>query len=185
MLTPIQHLVPLMVNHYNNGLVTVTPLHSKYAPHNQAEIESNLAQYVRFRESYSANTYQYSYRLISLMSSPAIRRAYDRSQSSANKHAPINLLGNKRYRTVKIQSMVFLDNAKKNDAHKHITTHRNLAQVDFVVTDHDIKSGAATSMPLTVLVSWSYRGVSKNPSNRWLNWNGFTVSTYQVQQRNA
>mgnify|MGYP006419483243 CR=1 FL=1 len=184
-LTPIQHLVPLMVNHYNNGLVTVTPFHETYAPKNQAQVESDITRYVRFREGYSANTYQYSYRLISLMSSPSIKRRYDHSQSSANKHAPINVLGNKRYRTVKIQSIVFLDTKGKNSKKNHTTTHRNLAQIDFVVTDHDIKSGTASSMPLTVLISWGYRGMPNNPSDRWMNWNGFSVSTYQVHQRNV
>jgi type IV secretion system protein VirB8 len=185
MLIPAQHLEPLMINHYNNGLTTVVPFKQAYSPKSQSQVESDIARYVRFRESYSSSAYDYSYRLINLMSSPAITKGYDQEQSSSNKNAPIRLLGEKGYRTVTIESIVFLDSKDKNNKSEHEQNHRNLAQVNFVVTDHDKKSGSVTSTPLTTLVSWKYRGTPNDPSDRWMDWNGFTVTTYQVQQRNV
>lgn len=182
-LVPAQHLVPLLVNHYDNGMVTVTPFKQPYAPSDQAQVESDIARYVRFRQSYSADLYDYSYRLIHLMSAPKVAERYDASQSARNPSSPINTLGNQGYQTVKVENILFLDNAAKNQANDR--NHHNLAQVDFVVTTHNPKTGDTHTRPMTALLSWTYRGTPDNPGDRWLNWNGFTVTRYHVQARNG
>ena len=184
LLVPTQHLTPLLIEHYHNGLITVTPFKQPYAPNNAEQVESDIVRYIYFRESYSADTYNYSYRLTHLLSSHDIAAYYDQLQSTANTLSPINTLSNIGYRTVKIESISFLDKATQQLTHHKTTLHHNLAQVNFIITDHDKNSGNITSTPFTVLISWQYKGIPNNPEDRWMNWNGFTVTTYQTQQRN-
>lgn len=191
-LIPAQHIEPLMINHYADGQTIVTPIKQHYAPKDSAETESDIARYIRFRESYSPDTYDYSYRLIHLMSSQSVYGDYQTSQDSNNKNSPINVLGKSGYETVKIESIVFLDNENKNSTVQSkrtkpniSTIHKNLAEVNFVVTTHNSQSNTTTSKPLTALVSWGYRGISNDPNNRWMDWNGFTVTQYQVTNRNV
>lgn len=195
-LIPSQHIEPLMINHYADGETIVTPIKQHYEPKDSAEVESDIARYIRFRESYSANTYDYSYRLIHLMSSQSVYGDYQELQNSDNKNSPINLLGKSGYETVKIESIVFLDNEDKNIhnnrnvKNKHTNKnlndlHKNLAQVDFVVITHNNQNSTTTSKPLAALISWGYRGISNDPNDRWMDWNGFTVTHYQVTNRNV
>lgn len=192
LLIPAQHLEPLMINHYSDGETIVTPIKQHYAPSNSEQVESDIARYIRFRESYSPDTYDYSYRLIHLMSAQNVYTGYQAVQNTDNKSSPISALGNKGYETVKVESIVFLDNENKNAKNKKSTKngsdlsqiHHNLAQVDFVVITHDKLSNAITSKPLTALISWKYRGMPSDPNERWMDWNGFTVQSYEVTQRN-
>lgn len=191
-LIPTQHIEPLMINHYSDGQTVVTPIKQYYAPKNDAEVESDIARYVRFRESYSPDAYDYSYRLIHLMSSQSIYDDYQQSQNSDNKNSPINTLGKSGYESVKIESIVFLDKENKN-AQRHSNAknktlndlHKNLAQVNFDVITHNNQNNTTTSKPLTALISWGYRGMSSDPNDRWMDWNGFTVTNYQVTNRNV
>lgn len=207
-LIPSQKLIPLMVNHYSDGQTIVTPFQQHYAPENQSQVESDLARYVQFRESYSADTFDYSYRLINLMSTEIVADTFNQLQNAQNKSSPINVLGNKVYQSVKIESISFLDNENKNNHHSdnsndHNTGndhdnknsnnnpktlqhrfHQNLAQVNFVVTTHDEGSGKDISTPLSALISWDYTGTPLNPSDRWMDWNGFKVKSYIINQRN-
>ena len=77
------------------------------------------------------------------------------------------------------------DNNNQSTSGLHAPPHQNLAKVDFEVTLHDYKTGRVKLIPLTVLISWVYKGMPSNPANRWMDWNGFTVTDYQVQQRNS
>lgn len=183
-LIPEQHLVPLIIQHYQNGQVVVTPFKQRYTPKNSAEVESDIAKYIRFRESYGAETYSYSYRLIQLMSSSDVAKKYERYQSVSNKSSPINVLGNKGYQSVKIENIIFLDRANRKKGREKHHFHKNLAQVDFVLTTHNKQSGQETQIPLVALVSWTYTGMPENPSQRWMNWNGFQVSSYETHRRN-
>ena len=183
-LIPSQHLVPLIIQHYQDGQVVVTPFKQQYAPKNSAEVESDIAKYIRFRESYSSETYNYSYRLIELMSSADVAKQYETSQSASNKNSPINVLGNKEYQNIKIENIIFLDSAYKNKQHKLDRSHQNLAQVDFVLTTCNKHSGMKIQTPLVALISWEYKGMPENPSQRWMNWNGFQVQSYQIHRRN-
>lgn len=182
-LTPSQHLVPLLIHEYDNGLVTVSPLKDHYTPVNQAEVESDIVRYLRFRESYSADTYNYSYRLIHLMSSNEVLEKFEAEQSADNKSSPINVLGENGYRSVKIQNVLFLDNQSQNDEQNH--THRNIAQVDFLLTTVDKRSGKNLTLPLTALIAWQYGNTPQNPEDRWMNWDGFTVTSYTLNQRSS
>ena len=103
-------------------------------------------------------------------------------QSSSNKDSPISVLGNDGYRSVYVESVFIMDSASLQDPTK---AHKNLARVDFVVTDHKNDSTVIKTTPYFALVSWSYGGVSDDPEIRWRNWNGFTITHYEVEQKNS
>ena len=185
-LIPLQQLTPLLVNHYQDGRVSVEPIKQPFAPTNQAEVQSELVRYVINRESYDATSYNTQYSLINLLSSRGVARQYMNTQSTDNKRSPISLLGNRGFRTVYVDSVVFLDSKRENKGKpKAQQTHHNLAEINFTITDHFKNSSQQKTKALTALVSWDYRGTPSDPNDRWRNWNGFTVTRYSTQQRNV
>lgn len=179
-LIPIQHLEPLIIHHYDNGLVTVEPANSAQAPKNRAEVESDIVRYVVNRESFSDTSYREQYSLVNLLSGNSVSDEYVKDQSSQNKNSPINTLGDKGYRSVQILSVLFLD--KESETAK---SHHNLAQVNFVAINHDKATGNTESIPMSAIISWDYRQRSKNPEEAWQNWDGFVVTHYEVQQQSV
>lgn len=177
-LIPTQHLEPLLINHYDDGLVTVVPMQNVHAPKNKAEIESDIVRYVVNRESYSVEGYQEQYSLVNLLSENSIADEYVKAQSSKNKNSPINTLGDKGYRSVQILSVLFLDNVDQNTR-----DHHNLAQVNFTMINHDKVTGNTQSIPATAIISWEYRDKPRNPEEAWQNWDGFVVTHYEIQQQ--
>lgn len=182
-LIPLQHLQPILIHHYQDGYVQVEPLKSSYIPRNKLEIESDLVRYVMNRESYHEFAYKEQFSLVNLLSDNAVARDYMAAQSMSNKNSPINSLGNNGYRTVQVVSVVFLDKAELNDPKKKMTPHRNLAQVDFTVTEHNKFNEQGHKTSWIALLSWEYRGMPNDPEQIWKNWNGFTITAYDVQRR--
>ncbi len=185
-LIPMQHMEPLLVNHYQDGRVSVQPIKQPAAPTHQVQVESDLVRYIINRESYDAIAYPTQYALVHLLSNRQVAKQYIQKQSTRNRHAPINVLGNSGWRTVHVDSVVFLD-SKRNNIGKPPSqqTHHNLAQVNFAVTDHVKNSGLRKTKALTALMSWTYRGTPSDPGDVWRDWNGFTVTRYTVAQRNV
>lgn len=184
MLIPIQHIAPLLVNHYENGLVSVVPLKQIAAPINQAEVESEMVRYVVNRESYSPASYDEQYSLVNLLSNNEVAKQYVSAQNADNKSSPVNVLGNQGYRTVHVENVIFLDRVDPKNTSKDKTQHHNLAQVNFTITNHQKNTESKTTVPLTALIAWDYRETPSNPDSRWRNWDGFTVTHYTLQQRN-
>lgn len=179
-LIPVQHLEPLIIHHYDNGLVTVEPANSAQAPKNRAEVESDIVRYVINRESYSDASYREQYSLVNLLSGNSVSDEYAKDQSSQNKNSPINTLGDKGYRSVQILNVLFLDKVSE-----HSVAHHNLAQVNFVVINHDKSTGNTESIPMSAIISWDYQKRSQNPEEAWQNWDGFMVTHYEVQKQSV
>ena len=183
LLVPAQRLEPILINHYSDGVISVLPAKALAPPVNSAETESDIVRYIENRESYSAFAYPTQYRLVLLLSGAKVAKTYAKEQTSANTSAPVNVLGDSGTKTVHVDSVLFLDSRTKNNPVQHIASHQNLAQVNFSVTT--TKNGNPTTVPYTALISWRYQGTPQDPSAAWLNWNGFTVTEYQVQRQNA
>jgi type IV secretion system protein VirB8 len=185
-LIPIQHLEPLLVNHYQDGSVSVQPIKQPYAPTNQAQAQSELVRYVVNRESYDSTSYYAQYSLINLISDRDVAQQYIKEQSTGNKHSPINVLGNHGFRSVHVDSVVFLDSKLENKGKpKAQQTHYNLAQINFNITDHVKDSAKKKTTALIALVSWDYRGTPSDLDDSWRDWDGFTITRYTVTQRNV
>lgn len=172
-LIPLQHLQPLLINHYQDGSVTVTPIKQTDIPSNKAEQSSDILRYVIHRESYSRYSLRNNYQLIRLLSKPTVFNQYQQQLHLKYNH----------YKTVTINSVLFLDRDSQQNPKKNRLQHHNLAQVDFTVVDHNIANGQMKYLPKTALISWEYRGTPKDPMAAWRDWNGFTVLSYQVQSR--
>ena len=184
-LIPLQHSELLLVNHYPDGRVLVEPMHQPYAPSDPYQVESELIHYVVNRESFAESSYKEQYSLINLLSNNDVSQQYRDTQSSGNPQSPINVLKRDGLRTVHVESVIFIDSILKNKG-KPLSqqTHSNLAEVNFTVSDQIKNSTLIKTHALTVLISWTYRGIPKDPGDRWRNWNGFTVTRYSVEQRN-
>jgi len=182
-LVPTQHLSPILINHYEDGQVIATPIKNSNNPIDKQEIESDIVRYIVNRESYSAQSYQERFNIVNLLSSDSVASQYNKIQSAADKSSPINVLGDKGTRKVHIDSVLFMDSAKKNNPKKHISGHRNLAQVDYVVTETN-QIGNSKKIPYTALVSWKYTGAPSDPEKAWTNWNGFTITDFENTQKN-
>lgn len=181
MLIPLQHLEPLLIHHYQDGRVYVQPMSSYRQVKDSGQLENDIVRYIINRESYDPIAYEEQYRLILMLSAPAIADMFEKEQNASNPKAMINILANTHYRTVHIDDVVILDQSRSsNDSHQH---HRNLAEVHFVVTDHQLSNGASHSHPYTALLSWAYQHPSTDPEVRWRNWDGFEITHYQKNQR--
>ena len=155
MLLPLQKLQPLLINHYTDGGIDVLPMHQPFAPTNAAEVESDLVRYVINRESYDPTSYDEQYSLINLLSNNVVASQYQQAQSTQNKNSPIVLLGDHGFRTVHVDSVVFLDTTLNNKNKSPTTpTHHNVAQINFSVTDHVKDSDTTKTLPFTALLSW-------------------------------
>lgn len=175
--------IPLLVHHYKNGAVAVDQAKNKYLPESQAEVESELVRYLVNRESYDPASFSEQYKLVTLMSDAEVTQTYHHEQNSSDKKSFIATFGNRVVRSVKIQDVNFLDKLILNDEKKHESNHKNLAEINFVVTDKDVKSGVEKSTPYVAILSWTHTGIPNDPEARWLNWNGFTVTNFQRNQR--
>jgi type IV secretion system protein VirB8 len=184
-LIPLQRSELLLVNHYPGGRVLVEPMHQAYAPSNPSQVESELIHYVVNRESFAESSYKEQYSLINLMSNNEISQQYRATQSPSNPQSPINVLRRDGLRTVHVESVIFIDSVLKNKGKPPSEqTHTNLAEVNFTVSDQSKNSTLIKTHPFTALISWTYRGIPKDPGDRWRNWNGFTVTRYSLEQRN-
>ena len=183
-LASIQTLVPMLVHHYDNGVVTVDPMKEGVAEVNQGQIESDIVRYITSRESYDESSYRAQFDLVTQMSNQAVVKEYFSSQSKSSPDNPIKKFGTDIERSIHVYSLNFLDRASKNknDLTKN---HHELVEVTFKVIDKSKSTGQVKETPYNALLSWRYTGMPETPSQRWLNWAGFEVTRYSKQLRNV
>lgn len=177
-----QTLVPLLVHHYDNGLVTVDALANKQAPLNEDQVRSDIARYIQNRESYDVSSYRAQFELIHLLSNNVVAKEYVNEHDAASKSSPIHLLGNQSKREVHIYNINFLDSVLANEEGLH-KDHHALAEVVFSLIDTDKTTGKSTSTHYNALISWQYGRLPSSPEARWQNWDGFEVTRYSKQPR--
>ncbi|MAZ38495.1 MAG: hypothetical protein CMF49_00060 [Legionellales bacterium] len=179
---PLKKEIPIAINHFDDGYVSVTPITNAKAPKAKAQVESELVRYITARESFSLNSYPIQFSLVNLLSSTDVSDNYMQQQSSSNQDSFLNTLGADGFRKVHIDSVNFLDRSNWVDKHPTGIPHKNLAQVDYTVTSK--KAGHEVEKGYSVLIGWDYTGIPNSPEDRWRNWDGFTVTSYQNNQRN-
>ncbi len=182
-LLPLKTLVPMLV-HTNaaTGEVFVTKPKNPYVPANEAQVQADIVQYVTHRESYTFADLNQRYHVVMLKSDKHSAKEYADAQSERYKDSPINLLGEHGKRTVKIEDIVFIDNAASTDIHHFDKPAHNLAKVDFKTQTQD-KDGHTVTQYWVATLAWVYLGTPDNQSDAWDNWNGFTVTSYRVDPR--
>jgi type IV secretion system protein VirB8 len=179
-----QTIIPLMVHHYDNGVMSVEPLTNERAPLNKTQVESDIVRYIENREAYDITSYRAQFDLVSLLSSNQVAGEYQREQDKSNKDAPINTLSTAMSRRVHVYSINFLDTLifNEKDLPKN---HQNVAEVVFSLTDTDKERGTTNEHHYNALISWSYTKPPESPALRWQNWDGFQVIRYSKQLRNV
>lgn len=183
MLANTHEYIPLLVNHYESGAVSVSPASQRGAPENRAEVESDLVRYVISRESYDPASFNEQYQLVTLLSDANVAHLYQAQQNADDDQALVHRFGNKFVRSVKIEDVNFLDNEELNSHDQHEVNHKNLSEIHFIVSDKNMSSGKESKTPYVAIISWGYGGIPNDPEVRWMNWNGFTVTSYQRNQR--
>lgn len=182
---PLKSVETVAIHHYENGVTTVEAPDLKTMPVNKAQVESDIVRYVINRESYDISSYQPQYELIALLSSDEVFKSYEKTESSSNPDAPINILGTKFNRSVHVYSINFIDKEGLNDTEvKRKQTHHNLAEVVFSVKDHDKSANRDKENHFTALISWRYNNPPASIEARWRNFDGFEVTRYSLAQRN-
>lgn len=173
-LLPLKHTELVVVHHMDDGTVWVDQPVSKKPIVDRAQVESDIVRYVINRESYNILEYDHRYSLVNLLSNDRVSKEYRDQQSSTNQDSPINRFKRRIVRSVHVRNIIYLNKDNNNP----------LAQINFTVTDRDSLTGRYKDYNFLALMSWKYRGAPKDPGSRWLNWDGFTVTDYSVQQQN-
>ncbi len=183
-LTPLKTLVPLVI-HQNSitGEAWVEKPSLQYVPANDAQTQSDIVRYVTNRESYTAADLNQRFHLVTLLSNHDVAKAYASFQSNNNKSSPVNILSTTGTRTVHIEDIVFIANQNIDEPHRFNEPSSNLAKVDFVTTTTD-QNGIKKTDAYVATIGWFYKGLPTNENDAWENWNGFTVTTYRVDERN-
>jgi type IV secretory pathway component VirB8 len=171
----------IVLHDSGNGVSWVTQERVAVTP-TEAATESNLANYVRMRESYNANSFSYQYRLINRESSAEVALFFRREQSSKNKNSMLRQFQRFGVRKIKIDDIIILPFKPLQKGNSSLK-QRPFAEVHYT----SIAVGSASRPPKirshTALISWSYQGIPRDPAERLTNWMGFRVNYYKVTDR--
>lgn len=182
-LAPLKTLVPMIIHRNSNtGEVWVDRPKSDYVPEQEAEVQADIVRYLTTRESYNAADINFRYKLAMLLSDENVGAKYAEEQAESNEKAPVNVLGEEGTRTVKIEDIVFIDKSGTEELRKFGQKASDLAKIDFVTTT--VSNGTETKEAWVATIGWVYKGLPDKQQDAWDNWNGFTVTTYRVDQRN-
>lgn len=187
MMMPLKKTEPLLIHHYDSGVVTVEPIKDEKTLINQAQIESDLVRYVVNRESFDVSSYRAQYELVNLLSDPEVASSYENLQRRSNPKSPLNELGTEKTRQVHIYSINFIDreSLNSNEQKTKDQNHYDLAEVVFSLTDKNKNGGTEVTQHFSALISWRYLGMPSSPEARWKNFSGFEITRYTLQQRNV
>lgn len=185
LLFPLKTLEPMLIHHNSTtGEIWITKPKTPYIPETDSETQSDIVRYIINRESYSLSDINQRFHLVTLLSNADIAKQYADEQSNSLSTSPINTLGEKGTRTIKIEDIIFIDKTGTKEIRTYKQKSQNLAKVDFTTTT-TYPNGAKQIDYWVATLGWIYRGLPNNQQDAWDNWNGFQVTTYRVDQRNV
>ena len=171
---PLKTWEPIVIEKdLRTGEFFVKPTH--ILPKTDEFVESDLVRYVIARETYAAVDEVDRYRQVIFSSTPSVGNAYKAFIDPQDEKSIASILGRKGLRTVKVEDVVFLSTP-------HKPGEEEIAKLDFVTTEADGQT--VTERHWVATVSWEYLGTPHTKAAAWMNWNGFTVLSYRVDQRN-
>lgn len=170
---PLKKTEYFFIHHSDDGTVWLENSHEQAPLRDQRQIESDLVRYVVNRESYSVAAYPHHYRIVSLLSDPETAKSFHMNQQASNPDSPIQKFSDRIIREIKIENVVFIDKDPE----------KPMAQVNYIAVDHDQSSGSVKKTPFLAIIAWRYRSPPKDPGSRWLNWDGFSVTHFSVEER--
>ena len=161
-----------------NGLAWVTQQRGNPKPTEEAT-RANIANYIRMRESYTASSFSYQYRLVNQQSSADAALSYRKDQSSRNPKSSLRELGREGIREIKIEDIIILPFKHRSDT-SSTEVERPFAEVHFTSVDMGSSLKEAKIKHETALISWGYRGLPQDSDDQLSDWMGFTVYYYTV-----
>lgn len=185
-ITPLKTLVPLVI-HQNTitGEVWVEKPSTPFVPANDAQTQADIVRYITSRESFTAADLNERFHLVTLLSNTQVAKDYANQQANDNKSSPVNILGTTGLKSVHIEDIVFIDNQNiNNEPRRFKIPANNLAKVDFTTTTIN-QNGIKNTQSFVATIGWIYKGLPNNEQDAWNNWDGFTVTTYRVDERNV
>lgn len=161
-----------------NGVAWVTQERGRVKP-SQAATQANIANYVRLRESYAANSFSHQYREVNNQSTQHIGLQYRQQWSARNPHSLLRRLSRSGIRKIKINDVILLPFS----ATQHLTKNKGknpFAEVHFTSVEMTPHGSTTQVKNHIALISWQYSGIPSDPAERLTNWMGFRVYYYEV-----
>ena len=167
LLVPLKSVQPYVVtvDRQSGAVEVATTVNKGRLTENEAVIQSQLANYVRTRETFDATDLQASYRRVQLLSAPSVRSAYVTLMAAGNPASPLRLLSPGDTVAVKIKSVSLVGPGAA------------LVRYDLVRT---LAGGrAAASTAYVSAISYGFAGQALRAEDRFDNPLGFQVTRYR------
>lgn len=182
-LMPLKTLEPIIIQKdLQTGEVFVSPGEPSNTKRSIQQIKSDCARYVMARETYSMVDEEVRYRQVQYMSSREAFQPYVEERRASNPKSFEALLGEKGLRTVKVENVVLLDSSDPSLGSKRRALIQPIARVDFITTETLHSQVIKTKWVATI--KFTYFGTPDTVEAAWANWDGFTVTSYRVDESN-
>lgn len=172
---PMRSVVPVVIHHDVDGASYVTTgdfvKHFRQSP---AQIKSDIFHYVKKFEGFSATSFELNNKYMQAMSSAHVYALYTQHVHNLDL---VDKLKQKGYRKVDVQ-YINLVQAKNS------LNGRNQAIVTFKVIDSLYTGKVLDEHSYQAVVNWTYQGLPKTKTQAFINFDGFTVTGYQVTSLN-
>jgi type IV secretion system protein VirB8 len=179
MMVPLRTIVPILLKTDKNGLTYTIPVDftTKFK-HSPEQIRSEIYSYVQAYESYEAGSFRFATEMIRSQSSNLVLNKFLEQISSDKSY--VNYLGKDGYRKVYVESIQFWD-SKENKGHLNAA---NTAIVTFKTVEGVYAKGQAKTHLWRAIVGWEFKGFPKEIQQQFLNYDGFTITAYNVTELN-
>lgn len=167
LLVPLKTVQPYVVtvDRQSGAVEVATTLNKGKLTENEAVIQSQLANYVRVRETFDATDLQASYRRVQLLSAPPVRSAYVAQMAAGNPASPLRTLSPGDTVSIKIKSVSLVG--------------PGAALVRYDATRTLAGGRAAGSTAYVSAVSYGFAGQALRVEDRFDNPLGFQVTRYR------
>lgn len=167
----------IVLHQASSGLAWVTQQRGTVKP-SEAATRANIANYVRLREAYAADSFAFQYRQVVQQSSPAVSLSFRQEWSVRNNSSLLHQLGRDGVRKIKIDDIILLP--FKSVMNKKSGQKYPFAEVHYTSVDVNPLEKMPVVQSHRLLISWSYRGLPIDPEERLTNWMGFQVHYYKI-----
>ncbi|RLA03129.1 MAG: hypothetical protein DRQ47_05695, partial [Gammaproteobacteria bacterium] len=141
--------------------------------HTNNEIKSDIYHFVQYFESYDATTFGVANDYVKSMSIPTVYSQYLSQVSSSDSY--VNNLGIKGHRVVIVEGIQLINNGKTN-----LSNHYDTALITFKTQDELYSGEVVNTKFWQLFLTWTYKGLPPTLKDQFINYAGFTVTSYQV-----
>ena len=176
---PLKSTQYVLLHKGPTGFVWAEPLRQPGKVSDQVTLESDLVRYITLRESYHRQGFREQYQQVQRLSAPTVSKQYVSEQHPKNKTSFLHQYGLEGYRSIRVDSIIFLDNVKDSSGQPlSLLVNDNLAEVHLTINEFIAEQ--FTQKDITILVSWKYSGSPKDLEEKWKNPFGFTITRYEI-----